>query len=42
MGNPLAQLHLTLVTLKGHCQSHSDIESLYVVKELTYLAKGLS
>ncbi len=26
-------LHLTLVTLKGQCQSHSDFESLYLVKE---------
>ncbi len=24
---------MTLVTLKGQCQGHSDFESLYIVKE---------
>ncbi len=32
MGNPLMQLHLTLVTLIGQCQGHSDFEGLYFVK----------
>ncbi len=36
MGTPLMQLHLTLVTLKGRCQGHSDFESLYFVKEPSY------
>ena len=31
MGSPLAQLHLTLVTLEGQCQGHSDFEGLYLV-----------
>ncbi len=35
MGGPLMRLHLTLVTLKGHCQGHSDFEGLYLVKELS-------
>ncbi len=28
------QLHLTPVTLRGQYQGHSDLESLYLVKEL--------
>ena len=31
-GTPLVQLHVTLVTLKGHCHDHSDFEGLYLVK----------
>ncbi len=33
VGSPLVQLHLTLVTLIGWGQSHSDFETLYLVKE---------
>ncbi len=33
MGSALAQLHLTLVTLKGQCKFHSDFKSLYLVQE---------
>ena len=35
MGSPLVRLYLTLVTLKGQCQGHSDLEGLYLVKELS-------
>ncbi len=28
-----AIVHLTLVTLKGQCQRHSDFEGLYLVNE---------
>ncbi len=34
MGDRLVELRLTLVALKGQCQSHSDFESLNLVKEL--------
>ncbi len=33
MGSPLMQLHLALVTFKGHCQGHSDFEGLFLDKE---------
>ncbi len=33
MGSPFVQLHLTLVTLIGRGQGHSDFEALYLVKE---------
>ncbi len=33
VGSPLVQLHLTLVTFKGQCQGHSDVEGLYLVKD---------
>ena len=32
MGSSLMQLHLTLVTVKGLFQGHSDFESLYLNK----------
>ena len=32
MGSPLVRLHLSSVILKGKYQSHSDFESLYLVK----------
>ena len=36
VGSPFVRLHLTLVTLKGQCQSYnSDVESLYLVRELS-------
>ena len=34
-GSPLMQLCVTSVTLKGQCQGHSDLENLYLVKELS-------
>ncbi len=36
MGSPLMQLHLTSVTSKGQGQGHSDVESLYIVTELSW------
>ncbi len=33
MGSPLVQLHLTLVTLKGQVQGHSDYEGLYLLNQ---------
>ena len=33
MGSPVVRLLLTLVTLKGQCQSHSDFEGLNLVWE---------
>ena len=33
MGSPLMRLYLTLVTLQGPCQGHSDFEGLYLVNE---------
>ncbi len=33
VGSPFVQLHLTLVTLIGRGQAHSDFETLYLVKE---------
>ncbi len=33
MSSPLVQLHLTLLSLKGQCQTHSDFEGLYLVME---------
>ncbi len=33
VGGPFVQLHLTLVTLIGRGQGHSDFETLYLVKE---------
>ncbi len=35
MGSLLMQVYLTLVTVKGLCQSHSDFESLYLIRELS-------
>ncbi len=35
METPLVRFRLTLVTLKGHMQGHSDFESLYLVIELS-------
>ncbi len=32
-GSPFVQLHLTLVTLIGRSQVHSDFEALYLVKK---------
>ncbi len=32
-GSPFVQLYLTLVTLIGLSQGHSDFEALYLVKE---------
>ncbi len=29
MGGPIVWLHLTIMTLKGQCQGHSDVVSLY-------------
>ena len=34
MGSQLVPLHLTLVTLKGQRQGHSDFKGLYLVNEL--------
>ncbi len=36
MGSPLVQLHLTLVTLKGHCHGHPGFEGLYLVKKVSW------
>ncbi len=33
VGSPFVQLHLTLVTLIGRGQGHSDFETVYLVKE---------
>ena len=33
--SPLVWIHLTLVTLKGQFQGHSDLESLYLVIEVS-------
>ncbi len=33
MESPLVRLPLTLLTLKGQWQGHSDLEGLYLVKE---------
>ena len=32
VGSPMVRLHITLVTLKGQSQGHSDFEALYPVK----------
>ena len=32
MESPMTLSHLTLVTLKGQSQGHSDFETLYLVK----------
>ncbi len=40
MGNPMMQLHLTLVTFKGLCEGHSDFESPLVQLHLTLVTLG--
>ena len=32
-GESICAITYTLVSLKGHCQGHSDFEGLYLVKE---------